>query len=420
MGPLTTGGKSSMLPPRRRAESMAGRALLFALWCFVGWLGSTAWGHAASVSQDSGSPYSQWSNGPSPSANFFPIAVWLQSTNHIAEFKGIGINTFVGFWGDLDQTSLEMFARGRMPLIPTQNSVGLAAPQNRAVIGWIQPDEPDNAQHQGIFGYRSCQTPSQISALYSAIKAKDTTRPVVLNFGRGVSDTTWTGRGSCTGQTTSYYPLAVMGGDIISFDIYPVAGYDGRLEMVPNGLDNLKSWIAMSGTGKIIWNAVEAVPISSGAVPTASQERAEVWMSLIHGSQGLIYFVHQFDADGRKLIREDGIFNFPALARAVASINARIAALAPVLNSPTITNGVGVVAPGTTPISTMVKRYNGSTYVFAVAMLDNAGRATFTLPDIPTGTVKVLDESRQLSLSGGVFEDDFTGYGVHLYQVTQK
>jgi hypothetical protein len=409
-----------MPPPWRCVESAARHALLLALACLVGWLGSPAGGHAASVSQNSDSPYSQWPNGPSPSANFFPIGVWTQSPNHIAEFKGIGINMLVGFWGDLDQTSLEMFARGRMPLIAAQNSVGLASSQNRAVIGWTQPDEPDNAQHKGIFSYRSCQTPDEIVSSYDTIKAKDATRPILLGFGRGVSDTTWTGRGSCTGQTTGYYPLAVAGGDIISFDVYPVAAYGGRLEMVANGLDNLKTWIAMSGTGKIVWNAIEAVPVSSGAVPTPSQERTEVWMSLIHGSQGIIYFMHQFDADGRKLIREDGIFNYPALANAVASINARIAALAPVLNSPTITNGVSVVSPGTTPISTMVKRYNGSAYVFAVAMLDNAGRATFTLPDIHTGTVEVLDESRELSLSGGVFEDDFTGYGVHLYRVNAK
>jgi hypothetical protein len=375
---------------------------------------------AAGVVQSSDSPYSRWPNGPSASADFFPVGVWLQNPTHIAEFKAIGINMFIGFWGDIDQTSLEIFTRARMPLIATQNSVGLAAPQNRAIVGWSQSEEPDNAQHKGILSYRSCRTPSQIISSYEAIKAHDATRPVVLGFGRGVSDTTWTGRGSCTGQTTGYYPLAVAGGDIISFDVYPVAGYNGRLEMVPNGLDNLKTWVAMSGTGKVIWNTIEAVPISSGAVPTASQVRAEVWMSLIHGSQGIIYFVHQFDADGRKLVREDGIFNFPALAHAVALVNARIAALAPILNSPTLTSGVSVKGPDATPISALVKRHNDSTYIFAVAMRDNPGTATFTLPDIHAGTVEVLDESRKLLLSGGVFKDDFAGYGVHLYQVTAK
>jgi hypothetical protein len=380
---------------------------------------------AASVSQNlaitvtagaGNSPYSQWPNGPSASANFFPIGVFEQSPNHIAEFKGIGINTFVGFYGGLDQASLATFANAGMPLIPTQNSVGLTSPQKSAVVGWDQLDEPDNAQPNGSGGYGPCLTPTQIVAAYNGIRANDTTRPVFLNFGRGVADTTWSGRGSCAGETTSYYPFAVTGGDIISFDVYPVAEYLGELQLVPNGVDNLKTWIAASGTGKIIWNFVEGAPIFSGATPTAAQVRAEVWMSLIHGSQGIIYFVHQFSASG-SLVREDGIFNSPSLVSAVTAINAEVTTLAPVLNSPSIANAVSVSSPATTPISTMVKQANGSTYVFAVAMLNNAGTAAFTLTNIANGSIQVLGENRQLSISGGVFQDAFAGYGVHLYQI---
>jgi hypothetical protein len=385
-----------------------------------------SWGLAASVSKSldtaviGDSPYSQWPNGPSTSANFFPIGVWLQSPNQIAEFKGIGVNTFVGFWGPLDQTSLAAFSSAGMALIPTQNSVGLTSPQRTAIVGWGQLDEPDNAQPDGSSGYGPCLTPPEIVAAYSAIRANDRTRPVFLNFGRGVSDIHWRGRGCCTGETTSYYPFAVTGGDMISFDIYPVAKYSGRLELVANGVDNLKSWIAASGSNKIVWNFVEAVPIASGTIPSAAQVTAEVWMSIIHGSQGIVYFVHQFSADGTTLIREDGIFNFPSLVSAVTSINAQITALAPALNSPTVANGVRVVSPETTPISTMVKQYDGFTYVFVAAMLNNVGIATFTLPNMQTGTAQVLGESRQLAISGGVFRDTFAGYGVHLYQITAQ
>jgi hypothetical protein len=72
------------------------------------------------------------------------------------------------------------------------------------------------------------------------------------------------------------------------------------------------------------------------------------------------------------------------------------------------------------PISTMVKQYGGFTYVFAVAMLNNAGTATFTLPNVTSGTAQVLDENRQLTVSGGVFQDGFAGYGVHLYQINTQ
>lgn len=365
-------------------------------------------------------PGRPFANGFPLDPRFFAIAVWMQSPSNAAEFKAIGINTFVGLWDGPTAAQLAELSKSGLYVVAEQNGTGLSSPNRGIIKGWMQGDESDNAQPiaPGLGRFSSCIPSDEIARRSRAIKANDPSRPVMLNFGRGVSDTNWIGRGRCKGQTTSYYPLAMAGGDIVSFDIYPVADYAGRLQLVANGVDNLKTWIAMSGTRAIIWNAVEAVPIASGAAPSAFQVRAQVWMSIIHGSQGIIYFVHQFSGDGKRLIREDGIFNFPGLVSAVASINARIAALSPVLNSPTVASGVSVSSPRTTPISTIVKHYNRSTYIFAVAMLNNAGTATFTLPDIQSGTVEVLDEGRGLTVSGGAFHDDFPGYGVHLYKVT--
>jgi hypothetical protein len=332
----------------------------------------------------------------------------MQRAVHIQEFKDIGINVFVGFWGSLDETSLRQFAMARMPLISSQNPVGLTSPQNNWIQGWDQQDEPDNAQSN-----QSCVPASQIISAYSATKAKDTTRPVLLNFGRGVSDINWVGRGTCRGDT-SYYLSAIRGGDVISFDIYPVAFYGGRLEIVPRGIDNLKRWAQQAGGSHVIWNFIEGAAINGGAVPTYAQLHAEVWMSLIHGSQGIVYFVDQFEPK----FREDGIFNFPTVVRAVASINSQITSLAPVLNSPSVTNDAQVAssAPATAPISMMEKQSAGSTYVFAVEMRSGAAVATFTIPALQKGTVTVLNENRRLSIVNGKFQDDFSGYGVHLYR----
>lgn len=356
-----------------------------------------------------GSPYDQWSNGPSNDPRFFPIGVWMQSPSHIQEFKKIGINMFVGFWGHLDQRSLRQFANARMPLIANQNSIGLTSTQNRWIEGWDMPDEPDN-RRPNQWG---CLPAKQIVADYAAIRAKDTTRPVFLNFGRGVSDITWLGRGTCTGDT-SYYRLAIRGGDIISFDIYPVASYNGRLELVARGVENLKRWARQAGGKHVIWNFIEGTAINGGAVPTYTQLEAEVWMSLVHGSQGIVYFVHQFSPQ----FREDGIFNFPTVVHAVTAINSQITSLAPVLNSPTITHDVKVAssAPSAAPISMMEKRSAGYTYVFAVEMRNHTAAATFTIPKGQRGTVTVLNENRKLSISKGRFQDHFDGYGVHLYR----
>jgi hypothetical protein len=374
--------------------------------------------HAAAQNDASNSLYSGWLNGPSTAPGYFPLGVYLQSTRRIGAFRDIGMNLYIRISDGTDEKNLAVLAENKMPLIVEQNRTTLSSAYQSMIVGWLQPDEPDNAQPNGHRGYSTCVPPSQVVTAYDMLKAADPSRPVQLNFGRGVADEHWLGRHDCAGQTTSYYPPAIVGGDIISFDIYPVASYHGRLELIARGLDNLYAWIAVSGHSKIVWNVIEAAPISNGDVPTPAQMRAEVWMSIIHGSQGIIYFVHEFNAAGDQLIREDGIFNFPALASAVKAINAEITSLALVLHSPNVLHEVTVSGPDGGPIDTMVRRYHDMTYLFAVCMRLTCGTAQFTLQE-PSGTsAEVLNENRTLRVVNGVFHDDFANYGVHLYRLT--
>jgi hypothetical protein len=120
-------------------------------------------------------------------------------------------------------------------------------------------------------------------------------RPVLLNLGQGVAWDNWIGRGVRRNHPEDY-PEYVKGCDIVSFDIYPAvhdkAEVAGKLEFVARGVERLGQWTRGE---KIIWNCIEASRISNPQVkPTPDQVRAEVWMALIHGSRGLIYFVHQF------------------------------------------------------------------------------------------------------------------------------
>ncbi len=66
----------------------------------------------------------------------------------------------------------------------------------------------------------------------------------------------------------------------------------------------------------------------------------------------------------------------------------------------------------------IVKEYDGSIYLFAVAMLNQAGVATFTLAGGGEGQVEVIGEDRMLALGDGQFQDSFAGYGVHLYKIS--
>jgi hypothetical protein len=65
----------------------------------------------------------------------------------------------------------------------------------------------------------------------------------------------------------------------------------------------------------------------------------------------------------------------------------------------------------------MVKEYEGSLYVFAVAMRAEGTGALFTVSQIRDGHAEVLDEQRKVQISEGSFNDSFAGYGVHLYRI---
>jgi hypothetical protein len=284
-------------------------------------------------------------------------------------------------------------------------------------VGWTQQDEPDNAQSDGSGGYDPCIDPELIEENYHNIRKGDTTRPVYLNLGQGVSNIDWVGRGECTSDTNSY-PGYIKGGDIISFDIYPVTSkYDhirNNLWYVPYGIDNLRRW---TGDKKPVWCWIETTHINSQQKPTPSQVKAEVWMALIHGARGFGYFCHEWVPE----FNANALLDDPVMLPAVTRINEQIHQLAAVLNSPDIPGMVSVSSSTTdVPVDFMVKAIYDTLYVFAVAMRDGKTTATFALGGLADGTVEVIGEERELSISNGFFEDSFEDYEVHLYKTSFK
>ncbi len=92
------------------------------------------------------------------------------------------------------------------------------------------------------------------------------------------------------------YAEYVKGCDIASFDIYPAChehkDIAGKLWFVADGVSRLRKW---AGDERPVWNCIECTHISNPkAKATPQQVKAEVWMSLVRGSQGIIYFCHQF------------------------------------------------------------------------------------------------------------------------------
>jgi len=361
-------------------------------------------------------PYAKWENGPPRDADFFPIAVWLQNPSNANRYKQAGINTYVGLWRGPTEQQLAELKNAGMKVICHQNKTALKHVNDPTIIGWMHGDEPDNAQSLGRGkGYGPPILPKKITDDYYKIQRADPTRPVLLNLGQGVAWDGWHGRGVRTNHPEDY-PEYIKGCDIASFDIYP-AVHDkpevaGNLWFVAIGVERLTKW---ADGRKVVWNCIECTRISNpDTKATPHQVKCEVWMSIIHGSMGLIYFVHEWEPR----FDESALLHDAAMLSAVTEINRQITELAPVLNSPTIKAAASVSSGNQAiPVALMTKKHDGATYLFAVGMRGDKTTATFTLQN-PEGikTVEVIGENRTINLKAGVFKDDFEAWDVHLYR----
>src|SRR5262249_53173639 len=290
--------------------------------------------------------------------NFFPIGVWLQTaTSNAQNYANVGVSTFIGQYNGNSAAALQALRAAGLIAVAPQDSVGLSDPNNTVIRAWQStPDEPDNAQPDGKGGYGPCIAPSTIVAEYQQMKSADPTRPVYLNFGQGVANVNWIGRGSCSGQTGMYAQYA-LGADIVSFDVYPVNdGYP--LTMVATGVDNLRQWAG----DKPLFAFIETTNFNgAGPAPTPAQIKAETWLALIHGANGIEYFCHIFSPT----FIEAGCLANPTTAAALKADDAQIASLAPVLNDATVPNGATVTA--SFRVDSLVKSHAGTTYLFAEA-----------------------------------------------------
>jgi hypothetical protein len=369
------------------------------------------------------SPYSSWSRGIPTDKTFFPIAVWLQGSWHATELSQLGVNIYVGNNAGTDPmaaTDLATIKALGMYAIVGQDSVGLASIDDPTIVGWwMTPDEPDNAQSNGMGGYGPPVAPSTLVTQYQAYKTADPTRPVWLGLGQGVAYDAWEGRGSNAPPESGYVPAS----DIVAFDIYPYnnCGGDpneqatcGQFWLNALGVDRLHQW---SNRNQAVWTDFETTIISAGTTtgPTPAQTVSEVWLSLIHEANGVVYFLDTWQPS----FREDGIFANPAMVTAVTALNKQILSLAPELNSATLPGLVTATSSdATVPIDTMVKAGGTSLYVFSAVSRSGTATASFAIQGMTgSGTATVVGESRTIPVKAGKFSDAFAANGVHVYQV---
>ncbi|CCH29850.1 hypothetical protein ABZ816_40450 [Actinosynnema sp. NPDC047251] len=381
--------------------------------------------------------YRKWVNGPNPAGDpsIFPINVWMQDPSEVvdgklvgAAYREIGVPATLGLWDDpaWSRRRDALFATGWSAYVShgKVDSV-LADPGHaRSFLGYLLVDEPDMQKSSGGRLHPEFQ-PSAVLRVAQETRAKDPSRPTVVNFGAWMG--TPKGRERYGFVEQSYEDdmrTYCSAADIASADYYGWSDADsGVVGAFRYGevVDTMRRWC---GADKPVFGFVETGhPYEDGELISPDQVESAVWNCVLHGANGINYFAHSFYPEGR------GDFASAVSRADVASrlkaLNARLQALAPVLNAPAVggVQGKGVAeGKGAVPVAVLHKVVEGWHYVFVQADGDEARpgsartRVELSLPLGARGDVEVLDEGRSVAVVDGVLVDDFEPYQVHVYR----
>ncbi|WP_211240772.1 hypothetical protein [Hamadaea tsunoensis] len=378
--------------------------------------------------------YGKFSPGLPTSASFFPVAVWFESVSDsgdTAKDKAAGLNTYVEL---TDSSRLDVVKAAGMYAITDQENWS-----GDALVGHLLSDEadmwggPGSATWTGKYpGDGTICNPGNASCGYtvqSTLRGKlpADKRMRYANYGKGI--TFWQSDSQAAKFVNTYQ-------DLLSADNYwftdnnictPTEGGSlfgdrtlssaecHRASNYGKTIDRVRSLVSPKGS-KPVWAFVElGHPFTEGDWPsiTGAQATAAVWSSLIHGARGIIYFNHSFagDCQTQHALRDSC---YSAIRQSVTAVNARVKALAPVLNAPFADN----VVKGSAGVDVSLKWYNGNFYLLAGSN-GGTGKQTFKLPCIgKTANATVLDEGRSIPISGGTFSDTFANSNaVHIYRI---
>jgi hypothetical protein len=377
-----------------------------------------------------------------PTAGPFPIGVWNQDPTRMrggqvnaVNYKNVGINTFVGLWQfpgtdpAWDTRRMQALRDHGLKTIAGDDPDWIDSRPEFAdtLLGYQLGDEPDMLRVNQGPGGSHWPDPWRTRGL--AVRDADPGRERHGQFGKGFCMYPWVGYDS-RGDEAVDFPMYVEPTTIVSSDCYGITDpYESRswhgIYRYGVSVDNTEVWTG----GRPMWSFIEAShPFRDSDGNAAANSIADrmppslimpaVWMTVIHGADGIEYFCHDFSGGG---LVEDGCLNDPGMPAAMQAANASVHQYGDVLRAPDL-GGTTVTSTGLNP-TTLTKVHNGQKYVFAIGEGNpqnpngQAVDATITVNGAGNGTVTVLDENRTIPMTDGRFSDRFAAYQHHVYRI---
>jgi hypothetical protein len=303
---------------------------------------------------------------------FFPRMVWEQCPWAYPQSLSAGVNLYLGS-SCADATAQLADLSGRaFSAIP----LGQRGIDGRGLVGWYQPDEPD--EHTTPLALAVPPTQQQTDRVtFLTLGSHFFTATAPPAAGRGI------------------YPTLIAESNMVGFDLYPLQGWcRWALQAVYQAQRQLVALAA----GRPTYQWIEAAPMShcTGLDPTPQTVRAETWLAIAGGARGIGWFPSEWS---------------PPVGAEIGVLDRQIASLAPAL----LGREVPVVSSQTSPVKVGARSYHGATYVIAASASVGPHRVSFTVPGLPAGLLTVLGENRTIPTTGGKITDTFAGLGVHIY-----
>ena len=234
-------------------------------------------------------------------------------------------------------------------------------------------------------------------------------------------------------QTKSRYQPYVAFSDVFLPELYHVLSANPASDRpcvarVIRDMEKAKDDIAKYSGGKprALWPILQI--FHGGRLwhrfPTADEICGMSFAALIHGGNGITWFHYAGKLDRERGQRYSGAFQSQETWAVMTNLSMRIASLSPVLLertppqpvAPVILSGEKTDYCGRPSVSVLVKNHEGSIYVLAVNASAEKVRARI-FATVADGEGEVLWEDRRIKVSGGAFEDEFKGFGVHVYRI---
>jgi hypothetical protein len=312
---------------------------------------------------------------------FFPTAVWAACSDGFGSNIDDGINLFMGDGceGDL---KLPRRLDGRAYSIVDTEHVDATG---RGVIGWYYPDEWD-------------------AFLSSDVQRSDLAKTIVGPRAGRVSFLTLTNhfysKAAPLPQGKGMYPVLFSIPDVLGFDLYPLQVW---CRPAFGDVFDAQTELHTGSGGKPTFQWIEVAPMEHPCKnhvslnPSPATVRAETWLAVGGGADGVGYFPNRWSAP---------------IGGEIARTNRELKALAPALLAPDA--NVRSDAPA---VRVSARTLNGALYVIAVNTTETTVQARLTVEGIAGRSAMVFGGAQAIASDAEGFSDSFGPLAAKVYVI---